>query len=61
MPYTYNHAYTFAFEVRGSTDEEGEDIKGAQLRAAIVSRLSKLSDEELCEACGAPYDTFEEC
>jgi hypothetical protein len=57
---TYNHAYTLAFEVAGSKDESGEDVTGAQLRAALLERLSRLSDEELVEACEAPYDTFEE-
>jgi hypothetical protein len=56
----YNHAYTFGFEVPGSTDETGEDVTGAQLREALLERVNRLSDEEMVEACEAPYDTFEE-
>jgi len=57
---TYNHAYTFAFEVKGSTDETGENVPGARLREALLERINRLSDAEIVEACEAPYDTFEE-
>lgn len=60
MPHTYNHAYTFAVEIPGSASEDAEDVTGAQLRAALLARISSLSDAELLEACDAPYDTFEE-
>ena len=55
----YNHAFDIAFAVSPSTDVEGEDITGKQFRAAIQERLDGLSDEELVEAIGAPFDTYE--
>lgn len=60
MATTYNHAFTIAFEVSGSTDRAGEDVIASQLRTAILKRIYSVHDEELIEACGAPYDTFEE-
>lgn len=56
----YNHAYTIAFEVSGSTDRDGEDVTGEQLRKALLRRIAMIPDSELIEACGAPYDTMEE-
>ena len=60
MAATYNHAYTIAVEISGSASEDAEDVTGAQLRAALLTRINSLSDDELLEACEAPYDTFEE-
>jgi len=60
MPITYNHAFSFAVEVFGSTDSHAEDVTGAQLRAALLERINKLTDEEIVDACDAPYDTMEE-
>jgi|688.fasta_scaffold226402_6 hypothetical protein len=60
MAVTYNHAYTFAVEIKGSTNEEAEDVTGAQLRAALLARITSMTDDEVREACDAPYDTFEE-
>ena len=57
---TFNHAYDFAFEVGGSTDQDGFDVTAQQLRAAILSRLGDMSDDELVEACGSPFDTMKE-
>ncbi len=54
---TYNHALDIAFEVV-TKDKEGEDIQGVVLRNALQKRLDSLSDEELEEACGAPFDTY---
>jgi hypothetical protein len=56
----YNHAYTIAFEVPGSADEEGKDVTGSRLREALLARVNELSDDDMLEACDAPYDTFEE-
>jgi len=56
----FNHAYTFAVEIPGSESETAEDVTGAQLRVALIKRISSLSDAELLEACDAPYDTMEE-
>lgn len=55
----YNHAFTIAFECH-SNAERGDDVTGAQLRNALLRRLRRISDEEMIEACGLPYDTFEE-
>lgn len=60
MAAIYNHAYTIAVEISGSAREDAEDVTGAQLRAALLTRINSLSDAELLEACDAPYDTFEE-
>lgn len=57
---TYNHAFSISFEVPNSSDEEGEDVTGEMIRAAILARLDKLDDEELREVVDAPYDTYEE-
>lgn len=52
----FNHAFDFAFEVH--TDKESDDVTGEELRAALLKRLSSLSDEEMLEACGC-YDSLE--
>lgn len=57
---TYNHAYDFAFSVSGSTCEEGLDLTAAQLRHKLRERIDSLTDEELMEALGAPFDSYEE-
>jgi hypothetical protein len=56
----FNHAYTIAFEVSGSKDENGKDVTGKRLRSAIKQRLKSLTDEELADACEAPFDTHQE-
>lgn len=60
MKTTYNHAYDIAFSVRGSTHPEGDDLKAPMLRAALLKRIHDLSDDELLEALGAPFDSYEE-
>lgn len=57
---TYNHAYSFGFEVPGSVDQDGLDVTGAKLRSCLLARLAKLTDEEMLEACDAPFDTYKE-
>lgn len=52
----FNHAYDFAFEVI-SFDEYGEDVTPAMLRAALIERANRISDEEIIQACGL-YDTY---
>lgn len=59
MAQRFNHAFTLSFEV-SSLSDDGDDVTGAKLREAILARLNKLSDEELVDACEAPYDTYEE-
>lgn len=57
---TYNHAYSFCFSVSGSTTDDGMDVTAEQLRSALIHRLKHMDDDELLEAVGAPFDTFEE-
>ena len=58
---TYNHAYTLAFALGGSTDEAGEDFTPEQLRNAILKRVEDLmNNDELLEALGSPFDTYVE-
>lgn len=58
MATRYSHAYSLGFEV-SSGQSDGEDVSGGQLRQALINRLHKLTDSELAEACGAPFDTHE--
>lgn len=55
---TYNHAFTIAFEVAGSTTEDGSDLTPAHIRTAIANRLANIPDDELLEAVGAPFDSY---
>ena len=58
---TYNHAYTIAFSVRGSTDPQGEDLTQEQIAAAIHKRVGDLlKNNEMLEAIGLPCDSYEE-
>lgn len=54
----YNHAFDIAFEVK--TDNDGEHVTADELRNGLKNRLNNLSDDELIEACGLPFDTFTE-
>jgi hypothetical protein len=56
---TYSHAYDLAFEVE-SSDETGEDVTPAMLRAALLRRIASLdAANEWLEACGAPFDSYD--
>lgn len=59
----YNHAYDVAFSLV-SNDPEGRDVTPAMFRAALLRRVGQLDAEEAFggweQACGAPYDTYEE-
>jgi len=55
----YNHMVTFAFEIR-SDHPQGETLTGAQLKAACRSRLDRIPDDEMIEACMPPQDTYVE-
>jgi len=62
MP-TFNHAFTLAFEVSGSTDPEGNDITSGEFRAAITKRMNELDSAgqlEWEEDIGSPFDTYKE-
>lgn len=52
----YSHAFDIAFQLY-SNHPTGDDVTGAQLRAAINARLASLSDAELVEAVGLPFDS----
>ena len=52
----YSHAFDFAFELV-SYDEHGEDVTGAMLRQALLTRINSIPDSELTEACGL-FDTY---
>lgn len=54
----YNHAFDIAFEV--ITDNEGENVTADELRQGLRNRLNGMSDDEIIEACGLPFDTFED-
>jgi hypothetical protein len=54
----YNHAFDIAFEVK--TNNDGEHVTADELRNGLNNRLNNLSDDELIEACGLPFDTFTE-
>lgn len=60
-PKTYNHAFTIAFSVPGSKCPDGEDVTAEQMAAALQLRIKDLmANNEMLEAVGAPFDTFEE-
>ena len=45
----FNHAYDFAFEVK--TDNPEEAVTAAKIRAALLERANRLTDEEILDAC----------
>lgn len=60
---TYNHAFTIAFELSGSTDPDGDDVTAEDLRSALLKRIEDLDsagDFDWLEAAGAPYDSYKE-
>jgi len=54
----FNHAYDFAFEVISERDD-AEDVTPAMIRAALLERVNRLTDEELISAASW-YDSYEE-
>jgi hypothetical protein len=54
----FNHAYDFAFEVRSNRDD-AEDVTAPMIRAALLERVNRLTDEELLEAASW-FDSYEE-
>ena len=55
----YNHAFDIAFSLT-SKCPTGDTVTGVQLREAIVQSLLSLTDEELVEVAGLPFDSYEE-
>lgn len=58
MKLRYNHAFTFGFALE-SYDATGAQIPAQELRTAIIEQLARLSDTELIENCGLPFDSYE--
>jgi len=54
----FNHAYDFAFEVVSDRDD-AEDVTAPMLRAALLERINRLTDEELLEAASR-FDSYAE-
>lgn len=54
----YDHAYDIAFSLR-SCSADGSDVKARDIRSAIIERVASLTDDELLEATGAPFDSYE--
>lgn len=54
----FNHAYDFAFEVISDRDD-AEDVTAPMLRAALLERISRLTDEEML-AAASWFDSYEE-
>ncbi len=52
----FNHAYDFAFEVI-SDDFYARDVTPAMIRAALIERAQRISDDEIMEACSM-FDTY---
>ena len=59
----FNHAYDIAFSVV-SKKEDGSDVTPAMFRAALIRRIQQLDQEAQFggweQACGAPFDTYQE-
>ena len=56
----YNHAYTIAFSI--NTDNESKDVTALELVSGILNRVSDITSSdisEIHEACGLPFDTYE--
>ena len=55
----YNHAFDIAFEL--DTDHDVAHVTSQELIAALRKRLLDLENngEEIIEACGMPFDTYE--
>ena len=54
----FNHAYDFAFEVISNRDD-AEDVTATMLRAALLERINRLTDDELL-AAASWFDSCEE-
>lgn len=60
-PDTYNHAYTLAFEVPGSTDEQAEDVTQEQMLESLMSAIyGHVRKNTLVAAVGSAFDTHQE-
>jgi hypothetical protein len=53
----FNHAYTFGFSLE--SDSEDGTVSAEELRRAIMLAVAEMSDTELRENCGFPFDSYE--
>ena len=56
----YNHAFTIAFSIE--SDNDGENVTAKELKDGLFKKAQEFltsDDIEILEACGLPYDTFE--
>ncbi len=55
----FNHAYTLGFSI--DSDNPSENVTAEELLAGLVLRLDELrrNPQEAIEACGMPFDSFE--
>ena len=61
MTTTWNHAFTLAFAIGGSTTEDGSDITDEQIKTAIMERVNELCNEgALQDHLDFPFDSYEE-
>jgi hypothetical protein len=54
----HDHAFDIAFSLRSNT-ADGSDVRASHIRAALLERLASLTDDELLEATGTPFDSYE--
>jgi len=52
----YSHAFDIAFEV--VTDHAAARVTAREIRAALQRRVETLTDDELLEAVGLPFDSY---
>lgn len=58
---TYNHAFTLAFAVSGSECKDGNDVTAERMVEALQQRIKDLmANDEMLEAVGGSFDTYEE-
>lgn len=59
----YNHAFSIGFEVK--TDNEGDKVTAQELMTGLLRRAYEMGanlltgGDEIIEACGLPFDTYE--
>lgn len=59
-PKKFNHAFTIAFSI--DSDNDGENVTNKELLQGLINRVNDIIGEEDCdltEACGLPFDTYE--
>jgi hypothetical protein len=54
----FNHAYDIAFSLESFT-ENATDVTPQDIRQALQKRIASMCDNELMQATGAPFNTYE--